>query len=43
VAGFAGLSVTVTKFSFHMRHIYDKLHVHSKSEADAKALRNQIV
>jgi hypothetical protein len=26
-----------------MRQIYDKLHVHSKSEAVAKALRNHIV
>ena len=37
------LSVTVNTISFHMRRIYDKLHVHTKSEAVAKALRNQIV
>lgn len=37
------LGVTVNTISFHMRRIYEKLHVHSKSEAVAKALRNQIV
>jgi DNA-binding NarL/FixJ family response regulator len=37
------LGVSVNTVSFHMRRIYDKLHVHSKSEAVAKALRNQIV
>ena len=37
------LGVTVNTISFHMRQIYDKLHVHSKSEAVAKALRNHIV
>jgi DNA-binding NarL/FixJ family response regulator len=39
----AELGVTVNTVSFHMRRIYDKLHVHTKSEAVAKALRNQIV
>ena len=37
------LDVSVNTVSFHMRRIYDKLHVHTKSEAVAKALRNQIV
>ena len=37
------LSVSVNTISFHMRRIYDKLHVHTKSEAVAKALRNQII
>jgi DNA-binding NarL/FixJ family response regulator len=37
------LSVSVNTVSFHMRRIYEKLHVHTKSEAVAKALRNQIV
>jgi DNA-binding NarL/FixJ family response regulator len=37
------LSVTVNTISFHTRRIYDKLHVHSKTEAVAKALRDQIV
>lgn len=37
------LGVTVHAISFHMRSIYEKLHVHSKSEAVAKALRQRIV
>jgi DNA-binding NarL/FixJ family response regulator len=37
------LSVSVNTISFHIRHIYEKLHVHTRSEAVAKALRNQIV
>jgi DNA-binding CsgD family transcriptional regulator len=36
------LGVIVNTISFHMRRIYETLHVHSKSEAVAKALRNQI-
>jgi len=34
------LGVTVHTVSFHLRRIYDKLQVHSKSEAIAKALRS---
>ncbi|HEX3248692.1 MAG TPA: response regulator transcription factor [Pyrinomonadaceae bacterium] len=34
------LSVSVNTIKFHLRHIYDKLHVHTKSEAVAKALRH---
>jgi DNA-binding NarL/FixJ family response regulator len=37
------LGVTVNTISFHMRRIYEKLQVHSKSEAVAKALREHIV
>jgi DNA-binding CsgD family transcriptional regulator len=37
------LGVTTHAISFHMRSIYGKLHVHSKSEAVAKALRQRIV
>lgn len=37
------LDVSVNTIAFHMKHIYEKLHVHSKSEAVAKALRNRIV
>jgi DNA-binding NarL/FixJ family response regulator len=37
------LGVTVNTVSFHMRRIYEKLHVHSKSEAIAKALRGGLV
>lgn len=39
----ARLDVSVNTVSTHMRHVYEKLHVHSKSEAVAKALRNRIV
>ena len=35
--------VTTHAISFHMRRIYEKLQVHSKSEAVAKALRNHLV
>jgi DNA-binding NarL/FixJ family response regulator len=37
------LGVSINTVSFHMKHIYEKLHVHSKSEAVAKALRNRIL
>ena len=37
------LGVTYNTIKFHMRHIYEKLQVHSKSEAVAKALQNRIV
>jgi len=37
------LDVSVNTIRFHLRSIYDKLQVHSKSEAVAKALRNRII
>ncbi len=37
------LGVTVNTISFHVRHVYEKLQVHSKSEAVAKALKNKLV
>ena len=37
------LGVKVTTVAFHMRNVYEKLQVHSKSEAVAKALRNRLV
>src|SRR2546423_5747307 len=37
------LRVSINTVSFHMRHIYEKLQVHSKSEAVAKALRDRLV
>jgi DNA-binding NarL/FixJ family response regulator len=37
------LGVSVNTISFHMRRIYDKLQVHSKSEAVSKALRNRLI
>jgi DNA-binding NarL/FixJ family response regulator len=36
------LNVSVNTISFHMKHIYEKLQVHSKSEAVSKALRNRL-
>jgi len=37
------LTVSVNTISFHMRRIYEKLQVHSKSEAVAKALRTRLI
>ncbi len=37
------LGVSVNTVSFHVRRIYEKLVVHSKSEAVAKALRHNLV
>jgi DNA-binding NarL/FixJ family response regulator len=39
----AELDATIHAVSFHMRNIYAKLQVHSKSEAVAKALRDRLV
>jgi len=37
------LGVSFNTISFHMKRIYHKLHVHSKSEAVAKVLRKHII
>ena len=37
------LQVTINTISFHVRHIYEKLQVHSKAAAVAKALNNNLV
>jgi len=39
----AALGVAVPTISFHLQRIYEKLHVHSKTEAVAKALRGRLV
>jgi DNA-binding NarL/FixJ family response regulator len=39
----AELGVSINTVSFHMRHVYEKLHVHSKSEAVSKAIREGLV
>ena len=39
----AELGVTASTINFHLQKIYEKLHVHSKTEAVAKALRNRLV
>lgn len=36
------LNISVHTVRFHIRSIYEKLHVHSKSEAVAKALKNRL-
>jgi DNA-binding NarL/FixJ family response regulator len=37
------LGVSINTISFHMRNIYEKLQVHSKSEAVSKALRQRLI
>src|SRR5215470_4622601 len=37
------LGVSFNTIKFHMRRIYEKLQVHSKSEAVAKALRDRLI
>ena len=39
----AEVGVSINTISFHMKHVYEKLQVHSKSEAVAKALLNRLV
>jgi DNA-binding NarL/FixJ family response regulator len=39
----AELGLTVHAVSFHMRHVYEKLRVHSKAEAVARALRQRLL
>jgi DNA-binding NarL/FixJ family response regulator len=39
----AQLGVSFNTVCFHIRHIYEKLQVHSKSEAVAKALRQRLI
>lgn len=39
----AALGVSLNTVLFHVRHIYNKLDVHSKAEAVAKVLKNHLV
>jgi DNA-binding NarL/FixJ family response regulator len=39
----AAVGVSVNTVSFHMRNIYDKLQVHSKSEAVSRVLRERLI
>jgi DNA-binding NarL/FixJ family response regulator len=39
----AELRLSINTISFHLRNVYEKLQVHSKSEAVAKALKNRLV
>jgi DNA-binding NarL/FixJ family response regulator len=39
----ASRNISIDTVRFHLRNIYDKLHVHSKSEAVAKAIKRNIV
>ncbi len=37
------LGISINTIRDHIRSIYDKLHVHSKSEAVSKALRHRLI
>jgi DNA-binding NarL/FixJ family response regulator len=39
----AELGVSVNTINFHVRNVYEKLQVHSRSEAVAKALLNRLI
>jgi DNA-binding NarL/FixJ family response regulator len=37
------LGISASTVSFHLKHVYEKLQVHSKTEAVAKALRERLI
>ena len=39
----AALGSSINTIAFHVKHIYEKLHVHSKSAAVSRALRDRLV
>jgi DNA-binding NarL/FixJ family response regulator len=39
----AAMGISTNTVSFHLKHVYEKLQVHSKSEAVAKALRERLI
>jgi len=39
----SAMGISTNTVSFHLKHVYEKLQVHSKSEAVAKALRERLI